>query len=65
VVGVPLGRCVAVVGMAQVAVVVEVVAERPLVVDMENHMTDTGVVLSRVRMPNATRQHDSQGHRAG
>lgn len=63
VVGVPLGRCVAAVGMGQVAVVVEVVAERPLVADMENRTVDTGVVLSQVRMPNATRQHNSEGHK--
>lgn len=40
----------------------EVVAEQPLVADMENHMMDTGVVLFQVRTPNATRQHNSQGN---
>ena len=37
--------------MAQAAVVVEVVAEEPLVAETENHTGDTGVVPSRVRMP--------------
>lgn len=44
----------AAVGTEQALVVVEVVAGQPLVVDMENHTVDTGVVLSQARMPNAT-----------
>ena len=61
VVGVPLRRCVAAVGTAQGAAVVEVAAEPRPVADMESHTADTGVALSLVQMPDATRQHQRQG----